>query len=212
MTGECRWSVLRIGLSLAVVVLAATGAEYTSRVRTLSGLRLDFSVPVTSPDLLEGIEIDTAVGIEVLNHHRRPFRPDGSVRLHAAMGLFSTYQSASVGTTDITYIGTTLRAYLGLSFDLGRSGRLELTPHVGVGLSYLDPDDPDLEVQEPGVITEYGLRLAGLVNMGDLDLGVGIAYTFWRNPNRFLTTARQRVEIDVDQDYPSVFVTVGWHF
>lgn len=207
-----RWSLLRVILSLVVVVLAATGAEYTSRVRTLSGLRLDVSTPLTRPDLIDGVEIDTAFGVEVLNHHRRPFHPDGALRLHAAMGLFCTYQAASVGSTDIFYLGTSLRAYLGLSLDLGRSGRLELTPHIGVGLSYLDPDDETLDIQEPGVITEYGLRLAGLINMGDLDLGVGIAYTFWRNPNRYLTTDRQRVVIDVDQDYPSVFVTVGWHF
>ncbi len=204
-----------LGIALALLLASAhahAATAYHSEVRTLSGLRLDISTPIVDEDLVEGLEIDTAIAAEILSHHRRPFAPASPWKLGAAFGLFSTFQTAEIGDQEVFYSGNTLRAHLGLVYEFGESARIELMPYVGIGLGWLDLDNPQLAIREPGLITEIGATLGAFVNLGRIDIGAGATYTSWRNRNKYRHESDAIVEIEVEQDYPSAFVSVGYRF
>ncbi|MFW5751184.1 MAG: hypothetical protein ACOCZK_06005 [Planctomycetota bacterium] len=210
-----RRALLATGIVLAMLLTIARGhaaTAYHSEVRTLSGLRLDISTPIVDEDLVDGLEIDTAIAAEILSHHRRPFAPASPWKLGAAFGLFSTFQTAEAGDQDIFYSGNTLRAHLGLVYEFGDSARIELMPYVGIGLGWLDLDTAQLAIREPGLITEVGATLGAFVNLGRIDIGAGAAYTSWRSRNKFRHADDSLIEIEVEQDYPSAFVSVGYRF
>lgn len=177
-----------------------------------AGLRLTVATPLMGVDVIDDVEIDTAFTVEAMWHHLYPITDNGSVRLIGSPGLAIVYQEGSASGIDVDYLLPVLRFHLGIDVALGSHVHLECATFIGAGIGTLDIKLPNYREYEYGVVSEWGVTVAGIIRAGKMEIGGGLGWMVRRGFNRFAVDGTTLTDIKINQQYPKAFLALGWTF